>query len=222
MYNKDIPIEYINKVVVGDMRELSKDIPDNSIDLIFTDPPYPKEYLDCYTALSEVGARVLKPGGLAFVYSGETYLPEVISRLSAHLNYRWTIALLHQQSQIVWNTRMMARWKPILLYIKGNMSCKTILPDVVSSDNRDKKFHKWGQGVMAPINYISWCTERDDVVFDPFCGGGTTAAVCKMLGRNYITFEIDSDTAKIARQRIEQQQVPFLDLSAEQMPLMLN
>ena len=37
---------------------------DNSIDLIWTDPPYPKEYLYCYDWLAKESVRVLKPGGL--------------------------------------------------------------------------------------------------------------------------------------------------------------
>ncbi len=34
------PEDYINKVIEGDCLEIMKDIPDNSIDLILTDPPY--------------------------------------------------------------------------------------------------------------------------------------------------------------------------------------
>ena len=41
------------------------------------------------------------------------------------------------------------------------------------------------------------------IVFDPFSGGGTVPAVCKMLDRNYIAFEIDPATAARARVRVE-------------------
>lgn len=36
----DIPPEYLNQIVTGDARELAKRIPDESVDLIFTDPIY--------------------------------------------------------------------------------------------------------------------------------------------------------------------------------------
>ena len=37
---KDNMKEYINKIVLGDCLELFKNIPDNSIDVTFADPPY--------------------------------------------------------------------------------------------------------------------------------------------------------------------------------------
>jgi modification methylase len=42
-----------------------------------------------------------------------------------------------------------------------------------------------------------------DVVLDPFFGTGTTGAVAKMLGRNFIGLERDSTYAKAARKRID-------------------
>ena len=45
-------------------------IADNSIDLIFTDPPYPREYLPCYDWLAKESMRVLKPGGFVLAMCG--------------------------------------------------------------------------------------------------------------------------------------------------------
>ena len=52
----------------GDFRDVSKDIPDNSVDLIFTDPPYSKEYLPLYEELAKLAIRILKPGGSLVFY----------------------------------------------------------------------------------------------------------------------------------------------------------
>jgi len=38
--NNIMPEEYVNKILVGDSESVLKDIPDNSVDLIFTSPPY--------------------------------------------------------------------------------------------------------------------------------------------------------------------------------------
>lgn len=43
-----------------------------------------------------------------------------------------------------------------------------------------------------------------EVVLDPFCGSGTTAAVAKRIGRQFITTELDSDFVKIANERIQE------------------
>ncbi len=42
-----------------------------------------------------------------------------------------------------------------------------------------------------------------DVILDPFFGTGTTGAVAKYLGRNFIGIERDTDYAKVAADRIE-------------------
>ena len=41
-----------------------------------------------------------------------------------------------------------------------------------------------------------------DVVLDPFAGSGTTLAVAKSLGRNYIGIELNPDYVKIAQERL--------------------
>jgi site-specific DNA-methyltransferase (adenine-specific)/modification methylase len=42
-----------------------------------------------------------------------------------------------------------------------------------------------------------------DLVLDPFTGSGTTAAVAKKLGRNFIGFERELSYVKMARERVE-------------------
>jgi len=53
-----MPMEYRNQIVTGDARVLAERIPDESIDLIFTDPVY--QNIDDYRWLAETAARVLK------------------------------------------------------------------------------------------------------------------------------------------------------------------
>lgn len=62
-------MEYVNKIICGDSAVILKEIPDNSIDLVVTSPPYDdlRDYngfvLDMHTIGEEV-YRVLKPGGI--------------------------------------------------------------------------------------------------------------------------------------------------------------
>jgi len=53
-------------------------------------------------------------------------------------------------------------------------------------------------------------------VVDPFTGGGTVPAVCKMLGRQYLAFEIDPATADTARERVRNTQPPLFTVLPEQ------
>ena len=47
------------------------------------------------------------------------------------------------------------------------------------------------------------CTNQGDVVLDPFFGTGTTGAVARRLGRNWIGIERESRYVKVARERID-------------------
>jgi DNA modification methylase len=45
------------------------------------------------------------------------------------------------------------------------------------------------------------------VVFDPFCGVGTTAIVAKRLGRHYVTTDIDPNYVKITRDKLSEMEL---------------
>ena len=55
-------------------------------------------------------------------------------------------------------------------------------------------------GVVEEILKIH--TNEKDLVFDPFCGSGTTAVACVNLGRRFIGSEIDENYFNKARKRI--------------------
>lgn len=44
---------------------------------------------------------------------------------------------------------------------------------------------------------------NEGIVLDPFIGSGTTAVAAKMLGKNFIGFEINSEYIEIANKRLE-------------------
>ena len=70
------------KLIYGDFIEQSQnEIPDNSIDLIFTDPPYGEEYLPLYQELAKLAVRVLKPGGSLVFLVGHIILDQVIENI---------------------------------------------------------------------------------------------------------------------------------------------
>ncbi|MCP4352136.1 MAG: methyltransferase domain-containing protein, partial [Desulfobacterales bacterium] len=82
------------EIYQGDCLELSKQLKDNSVDCIITDPPYPYDFIECWSKLGQIAKRVLKPGGFCLAYTGVMYLDEVMSRMGEHLDYFWTISLI--------------------------------------------------------------------------------------------------------------------------------
>ena len=46
------------------------------------------------------------------------------------------------------------------------------------------------------------CTREGDLVFDPFCGSGTTAVAAKELGRSFVGAELEEEYVRLAGRRI--------------------
>jgi modification methylase len=65
-----------------------------------------------------------------------------------------------------------------------------------------KKAHPAQKPESLLYRVVLSSTEVGDVVLDPFFGSGTTGAVAKQLGRNYIGLERDPDYAKLAGKRL--------------------
>ena len=194
--NKKIDIDFR----LGDFEEILEDIPDGSIDCIITDPPYPYQFIECWTKLSRFAKRVLKPHGFCIAYSGQMYLPEVINRMNEHLDYYWTFALQHLgDTQIVNGVNVICKWKPILIFQNGKKKVNNTLKDFVISGVKEKGYHDWQQS-RSGISYImEMFTYPNDIICEPFAGSGTTIIVAKELNRNIIAAEIDEDTYNLAR-----------------------
>jgi 16S rRNA G966 N2-methylase RsmD len=68
-------------LMFGDFRRQMEKIPASSVDLIFTDPPYPKENLPLYHDLAAAANRVLKNGGSLVTYANHCLIPEITKKM---------------------------------------------------------------------------------------------------------------------------------------------
>ncbi len=161
----------------GDFRQLSKTIPNESIELIFTDPPYAAEYVPLYEDLAVIAHDVLKEGCSLVTYVGHCAIPKVIEIMeNAGLTYWWPIAVVlsgsfakHYPKQVT------IKWKPLLWFVKGdNLSTTDFLSDVIKSDTPTKIIHEWEQSMVEAEHIISRLTMEGQTVFDPMMGSGTT------------------------------------------------
>ena len=199
-----------NGIYTGDARELAKLIPDESVDLVLTDPPYLREFIPLYEWLARESSRILKAGGYVFAYGAGEHMPARLAGMEASgLSYFWTYVLLHHGGYPrMWNKRLMSGYKPIFVYTKG----KPLLNPwqaTVHAVCMDKRFHHWGQGVGFPVKMIDMLTLEAGIIVDFCCGGGQMPAAAVMTGRRYLAFEIDPDVAEIARERVRNTQPPL-------------
>jgi hypothetical protein len=181
---KDIEIRNGDfKTVLDDLKE---------IDAIITDPPYPKEFIQCFSDLSLYASEHLKADGFLACYSGQYNFPEVIQRLSEHLTYVWTFCLYHVgKTQLVNGVNIMCGWKPVLIFSKGKKKMRFSAYDVLESKQMEKASHEWQQSESGVEKLVEIFSEPGQLIVDPFAGSGTFLKVSKDLGRRAIGAELN-------------------------------
>lgn len=196
-------------IIVGEFQVVGAKVLDNSVDLIFTDPPYDEKSIPLYGELAKFGARVLKPGGSLICYAGHYALPEIFQLMMPHLRFWWTLACEHSgASARLPGKWVFVGWKPMLWFVKEGRSTNEYISDIVHSQPSDKENHEWEQAIADAEYYIEHLTSPGDTICDPMCGGGTTCIAAIRLNRQYIAIEKNPESAMIIRMRINDEYKP--------------
>jgi hypothetical protein len=210
-----MPMEYRNQIVTGDARVLAERVPDESVDLIFTDPVYDR--IDDYRWLAETAARVLKPSGQLAFYQAHVHYEQTFCALVGTLPFRWLVNEQKIGTQTtIWGRRVLCRVRHVFVYYKPPAMFEDWLVDYTDKQPAGKGNHKWSK----QNSVYHWASRLGGInICDPFVGGGAVPAVCKQLQRNYIAFEIDPATAELARERVRNTQPPLFVPEPEQMEM---
>jgi len=187
----------------GDFRRVLADLPEGSVDLIFTDPPYGKEFLPLWSDLAELAHRILKPGCPLIAYTGQYHLLEVMNRLAEHLEYVWIGSIrTHGPKNINYPRKIYAKHKPLLVFSNGKYEPRDFVDDFIDDDKPEKDAHEWQQGIAPALYYIEHLAPADGMVVDPFLGSGTTGVAAARLHRSFIGAEENAMVYQDARERI--------------------
>lgn len=212
----------LNIVQLGDCRELVKSVDDESIDFIFTDPPYDKAGIPLYGWLSEEAARVLKPGGFCMVYSGSMFLDTIMDLMRLHLCYFWSCWTYEPgMTPLIHARNVRQQSKPMMVYYKPPMKLPYHAMCNTFRTNNGKTWHKWGQDVSCARYYIHCLSQPGDILLEPFAGGGTTCVAAIQERRNFIAFEKDPVAWESTTKRLQTIQPKFDDF-AEQMEIAIE
>jgi DNA modification methylase/ParB-like chromosome segregation protein Spo0J len=194
----------------------SETILDNSIDLIFTDPPYSEQYLYLYEDLARLAIRVLKRGGSLVTYVGNISLTEIIKIFASQqpgLKFWWQFVVKQTGGhQRIHARGIFARYKSLLWYVKGEKPNELVvsnnISDFIESSSPAKILHDWEQSPIEPEYVIKNLTlENHSMVLDPMMGLGTTGIASILLNRKFIGIEKNEEIFKIAQSRITKEEL---------------
>lgn len=208
-----------NQVVWGDCLEGMKLIPDQSIDLLLTDPPYnaknigldkktyknqrmqlpQDEYIklcqDWFKEAQRIAKNILFTPGISNI----CYYPQPT----------W-ILCWHKPAAVSFN-RMggFNAWEPICFYGKmpkgKRLGQDYLLFNTLNFRKGAEKEHPCPKPLDLWQLLIDKFSEEEAVVLDPFMGSWTTAKAAKVLNRNFIGFELEEDYCKVGEERLRQE-----------------
>ena len=189
-------------------------IPDNSISLIFTDPPYLEKDLYLYNELLKIAARVLKPGGSLITYAPHIHLKKVFQNMGNYdeLNYYWIICCKQEIVTQTYSRRVLIHWKPLLWFVKGKPDEQMLKPmhDLIESKKPDKTTHPWAQSPIEAEEVIRNLTfHEEETVLDLFMGDGNTGIAAVRQRRRFFGFEINKERHENAVVRIKNALMEF-------------
>ena len=208
---------FVNRVIHGDCLDLMRDMPDESVDFVLTDPPYLANYVprDGRTIANDDNRRWLEP---AFTEIFRLLKP---NRFCVSF-YGW-----QQAERFLWH------WKKIGFvpvghlvfakdypsktgYTRGHHEMAYLLAkgepkrpvqplrDVIQWTYTRNGLHPNQKPLSILTPLIVSLSEPGDVVLDPFGGSGSTALAARMCGRHFILIEKLWRYYEAANDRVEQ------------------
>lgn len=215
----------VDYIECGDCLELIKNIPNNSVDVTFTSPPYNRkrndkysfysddinDYFDFLCKFTDEALRVTKSHVIINIQKNYYNKNDVFKYIGKYAD-KITEIIVWQKSNPMpasgFNITNAYEFFIVLgdTPLKSNKTyTKNIITTPVNSDM--PKEHKAVMRKDVADWFICNFTKKQDIVLDIFLGTGTTAISCKENDRHYIGFEISETYFKLAEERIKNYQV---------------
>jgi len=216
-----------NRIIHGDCLHELRKLPNDSVDLVLTDPPYAVRYEDrsgrslanddntrwIYPAFAEL-YRVLKPDTYCVSFYGWSKIDRFFAA--------WREIGFYPVGHLVWvkqyassarHVRM--RHEQAYLLAKGNPKLPASPPsDVLEWIYTGNRLHPTQKPVSGLIPLIQSLTQRGDVVLDPFAGSGSTGVAAVRCNRRFVLIEKDAAYHRIASERIRRYSTPVVNPAA--------
>ena len=212
----------LNKIYNEDCLEGMKLIPDNTVDLVVTDPPYCIGTTSNGKKGSWIDNNLIRPFFDAYFRELKRVCKE---KSELYINTDWrTYPFLYPIMQKYFNIKNLIVWdyewikagshyrfshEFIIYAIQGDVKRR------FSASERDvwrirpinftsKKLHNAQKPLDLVQKMIVNSSNEGDIILDTFIGSGTTAVACMNTNRNYIGFELDKEYYDLSIKRIKE------------------
>tara|TARA_R110000851_G_scaffold332396_2_gene508559 strand:- start:28 stop:657 length:630 start_codon:yes stop_codon:yes gene_type:complete len=205
----------------GDCLERMKEIPDGSVDMILTDPPYGMSFQS--NRRKDVYDNIKNDNNLDWLdeFASECY------RLADNNTAHYVFCSFHHIDKFKQAFEKHFKVKNIIVWVKNNHGSGDLKGDfapqhefilflhkgrrlynggrvsnVIKFAKTGNKFHP----TEKPVDMIEFLatkfSDEGQTILDPFMGSGTCGVACVNTNRNFIGIELDETYFNIAKERI--------------------
>ena len=200
--------DIVNKIHCCDCLDFMRDMPDNCVDLVLTDPPYGinMDY-DNYNDTFDNWQYLIKDAIDQFYRICKGFILIPTSKIEGerflyNMNPFWRICW-YKGSTGARTVLGFKDWEMIFVFTKHPKNL--FIHDYFKYTPKTQKEFK--HPCPKPDEWGKWCidkfSDQNDIVFDPFLGSGTTAVACAELDRQFIGVEISQEYCDIAQKRVD-------------------
>ena len=205
----------------GDCLELMKEIQDNSIDMILTDPPYGMNFQS--HRRKNIYEKIKNDENLEFLNNFFQECNRVLKKDSA----LYVFCSWHNVDKFKKEFEKYFKLKNILVWVKNNHGSGDLQAsyapkyefilygnkgrrkfengrkeDVLFYNKTKNELHPTQNPVDLLEFLINNSSKENDNILDAFMGSGSTGVACQNTNRNFIGFELDEHYFQIAKERL--------------------
>ena len=210
----------------GDCFELLQYIPDESVDMVLTDPPYGMNFQSDHRKTKY--EKIKGDSNLDWLDDFVNDIYRVSKPNTAH----YVFCSFHHVDKFKQAIEKKFKVKNILTWVKNNTSMGDLKgdfapktefiiffhkgrklingkrdPNVLEFKRTRNEFHPTQKPVDMTEYLIGKFSDEGDLILDPFMGSGTTGVACLNTNRRFIGMELDETYFNIAKERIENHEI---------------
>lgn len=189
----------MTQLILGDCLEKLKELADNSVDMVLTDPPYGISIAswDKHPVSKEILNELFRVSKNQIIFGGNYFdLPKTESWI---IWYKQPFLKKQAQAELIWTS---LKFKTRVFHYRYAGNCEGF-PGKLKVDYKKKSQHPTQKPIELMEYLVREYTKEGDSILDPFMGSGSTGVAAKNLNRKFIGIELDKEYFEIAKKRIE-------------------